>query len=951
MTKKIRCIILLVICFILATPAMDVQAAQSLRIYRYDLKKTMSYTDAQVKVTLNGVQVSEDTTPGILVNGYAMVSYKDVFVRSFVGAKATYSNNKLTLKKGDKTIVMTVGSKTAYVNGKATEMPIAPIKVKYYDAGLTKILVPSRFVATTLGYEYTWTKSTSTVAMVKSDALYLSYNGKDVEYTSTQGKVTINGKKIDLGYMPSIIINGIAMLRAKTVFADSVIGATYKYSSSTKSVILTRNDIVLKMTLDSKTAYVNDKKVTLEEAPTLITNRETGTSYVMVPGRSVATNLGLTYNWVSKTSEITTSESNSNNGATNGNNSSNNSTNNGTPNGGTTNGGATNGDSSNGSNSGEVESFETTKVELNSLSYTDSDTLYKGKNQTQIAEDATITETNQVYNVYQNSAFYYSNAEAFVIGTASKIKGITSSKDGMQITVVVSGASTTDQTLDTSLTGSLFVQQVTRKYNAATNNTEITFLLKSEYLNYDVFLEDNGCDASVIIYQNFLQRISTFASFQGDTQTGDAIIIEGVNPNSINVNKTGTVITLDLPYAYNTVGYQTMYAAGAKYLNNMFVVGSSNDYTGLIINLSEDTQYATKITNDQFIIELGSNITSDNNTTVTPDNSGNTGTDTVPTPTPDAGDNVTTENPSWSFDKDYSINDALNVYNYQIVIPKSTKITASDITHEDYYTENTFVIRIKGDYTSYLKNNLIKTNSSMIEDISISLTTDDETEIRITTSKLQGYIYTVGESNIYIRIGDPKKIYSFIAVLDPGHGGSAPGAIYNKTYEKDINYKILYTLGKQYFNSSNQKIKVYYTRWEDVDVSLKDRATLASKLGADIFVSLHMNANTSTSPSGTEVYYSTSNNKANKAGLTSYKMATLLSSAVSKAIGTTNRGAKSAKYTVVHSNTVPAVLIEMGFMSNANDYKKMTNLSTQKTAAKAIYETICQIADKYPTGR
>jgi len=162
---------------------------------------------------------------------------------------------------------------------------------------------------------------------------------------------------------------------------------------------------------------------------------------------------------------------------------------------------------------------------------------------------------------------------------------------------------------------------------------------------------------------------------------------------------------------------------------------------------------------------------------------------------------------------------------------------------------------------------------------------------------------------------------------------------------------MLYTIGRKYFDSDTSKIKAYYTRVTDKDVDLYDRAAFAKEVGAGLFVSLHMNASTSKSANGTEVYYSSSNNDKNRAGLSSSRLATLLVNNLSTVLGTSKRGTNTAKFVVVHRNTVPAVLIELGFMSNQNDFNKISNASYQETVAKTIYETLCDVFDQYPTGR
>ena len=151
---------------------------------------------------------------------------------------------------------------------------------------------------------------------------------------------------------------------------------------------------------------------------------------------------------------------------------------------------------------------------------------------------------------------------------------------------------------------------------------------------------------------------------------------------------------------------------------------------------------------------------------------------------------------------------------------------------------------------------------------------------------------------------------------------------------------------KDYFNSSSSPVKAYWTRTDDTFISLADRAKFAATVNADIFVSLHMNSSTSSAAKGTEVYYCSTNNAFNKAGLNSYRLATACLDSIVPAIGTSSRGVKSANYYVIKNNTVPAVLIELGFMSNSTDLNTITNKSIQQAAAKAIYDAIIKVSKK-----
>ncbi len=93
---------------------------------------------------------------------------------------------------------------------------------------------------------------------------------------------------------------------------------------------------------------------------------------------------------------------------------------------------------------------------------------------------------------------------------------------------------------------------------------------------------------------------------------------------------------------------------------------------------------------------------------------------------------------------------------------------------------------------------------------------------------------------------------------------------------------------------------------------LRDRAAFSEKVGADLFVSLHMNAHTNSSVKGTEVYYAKNNNSKNKAGLNSQMMAKFFLDNLLKTMGTKSRGVLDDRFTVIYRNTVPAVLVELG---------------------------------------
>jgi N-acetylmuramoyl-L-alanine amidase len=863
-------------------------AASGLRIYNYTTKKESTYTDKQIKVIMNGKTVTKEQMPGILVSGIAMVPYNDVFEKSEIAAECNYdkSEGTISISKYGKTLQMTIGSKKAKLNGQTVNLPVAPMKIKFMKDGLIKVLVPSRFISETLGLKYTWISNKSTVTIEKT-TLMLSYNGaKKFEYTGVLGKVTVNGKNINLGNMPSIITNNTAMLRAKWVFSNPAIGATYNYDNAKKKLTLTKGSTVLEMTVGDKTAYLNGNATKMDTAPMIIKNYSSGVSYLMVPGSFTASCLGFNYKWDNATrTSIITSQQVNNPGNSGG--------------------------SGNSPELGDSGVIIETGTVLNQW-VADTSVYSLSTELHELNEEAVGVNPAVLTSVTRDNSIVKKNAETFMIVANGSMGKITSSKSDKQLQVQVANLSATDMTYPMYGIYSNYVNTI-GTYANPTGQTTIMFdVLSSEY-TYDLSLSQDKQTLYVTVYYNSLTQ-----AVIGTNNAGDYVTLTGIKPLKVTMNQSTGYLNIDLPYTTNGIGDIYTNLVGSKYINLFYTIGTL-DKTQIVIGVNEGYEYyISEVDNKYSILFLTAGTVQQ-----------------PPTDTP----------------AQPGLSDQVDPNECEIIIPKPDGLNTSMITDEDYYFEKSFVLRLSGDFTGSINSSNIISTSGRVEDIRVNLNSNNETEIRIKTSKLQGYEYTMDDKNIYINIGDPKDIYPNIVILDPGHGGGANGAQYYDTKEKDLNYKILYTIGKKYFNQDTSKLKVYYTRIKDVDMSLSDRAAFAGKYGADLFVSLHMNANLNRTVYGTEVYYSSSNNSPNRAGLTSRALADLLCNKISGNLGTKNRGSRAERYTVVHKNTVPAVLIELGFLSTESDFKKLSDPTFQDNAAKTIYETLLEVFGNYPTGR
>ncbi len=298
-----------------------------------------------------------------------------------------------------------------------------------------------------------------------------------------------------------------------------------------------------------------------------------------------------------------------------------------------------------------------------------------------------------------------------------------------------------------------------------------------------------------------------------------------------------------------------------------------------------------------------------------------------------------------------SLTTTFSVAKFDLRIALPEKVSFSKVTATDQYWNNRFLILIPGNHVSFYKTNAPVKNNSVIKSVKVTKTAEGNTKITVTTSKLQGYrLQAATDSYFTVDIGAPKSIYKNIVMLDAGHGGKDNGAVKNGLKEKNLNYTILYTKAKQYFEANDSTVKAYWTRHTDKFINLYQRPKYSAKYNADLFVSLHMNSG-KRSANGTEVYYSRQNNKKNSAGLTSRVFAKKMLSTITTDLGTTRRGVKQAGFVVIKHNTVPSVLIELGFVSSKKDSNNLRKSAYQTRAAKSIYRGISNVFRAYPTKR
>ncbi|HYX09731.1 MAG TPA: N-acetylmuramoyl-L-alanine amidase [Bacteroidales bacterium] len=214
-------------------------------------------------------------------------------------------------------------------------------------------------------------------------------------------------------------------------------------------------------------------------------------------------------------------------------------------------------------------------------------------------------------------------------------------------------------------------------------------------------------------------------------------------------------------------------------------------------------------------------------------------------------------------------------------------------------------------------------------------------------------------------------------VIDAGHGGKDTGALGSFSYEKDVVLAIALKLG-EYIKQNFTDVKVIYTRDSDVFVPLHERADIANKNNADLFISIHANANDNHNAYGTETYamglhtnernlevakkensvitleddYTTRYEGFDPNSTESYIIFSLMQNTfLSQSLNFASfvqeefkdrarrldRGVKQAGFLVLWKTSMPSVLVETGFISNTSEEKFLNSETGQDYIASAIF--------------
>ena len=283
---------------------------------------------------------------------------------------------------------------------------------------------------------------------------------------------------------------------------------------------------------------------------------------------------------------------------------------------------------------------------------------------------------------------------------------------------------------------------------------------------------------------------------------------------------------------------------------------------------------------------------------------------------------------------------------------------------DNIYQLSSKVIRQNNEYFVHIDSFINIVNSSLQN---LSIISNSSEMIISSTTKTKN----VAIKNIDIE----KNKWKFSTIIiDPGHGGKDPGAVgYRGTLEKDIALDVAKRLEKKI--SKNMKVKTVLTRDEDIFLKLGERTRIANENNGSLFISIHANAATDRRASGFETFLIGPNK--NEAAVRvaarensvlelegvagkkltnedliqatiaqsafaskSEKFAALVQEEIGKRVQGKNRGVKQAGFYVLMGASMPNVLVELGFISNLAEEKKLRSSQYREVLATAIFRAL-----------
>lgn len=296
--------------------------------------------------------------------------------------------------------------------------------------------------------------------------------------------------------------------------------------------------------------------------------------------------------------------------------------------------------------------------------------------------------------------------------------------------------------------------------------------------------------------------------------------------------------------------------------------------------------------------------------------------------------------PEESKETNVQIDDDLDLPDDKLNIELPEGVADEDVEIENDYVGHTVYVRFPKAVNNYSENHIVRGSSDHIAGLSY-YKEDGKGVLEIKLDKACEHYYSYKDGFLRIEFMGLHDVYEQIVVIDAGHGGKQPGAVKKDINEKDLNLQIVQRLKELLDEVDEEKMKVFYTRLEDSNPSLQERAEMANQLQADLFISVHNNASASgkfTDLNGTMVLYSP-----DEQDDSSKRLAEICLKNVTASAGSQNKGlVKGDNIYIVRTSEVPVALIEVGYMTNTVELNNLCSAAYQKKVAQGIYNAIME---------
>jgi N-acetylmuramoyl-L-alanine amidase len=742
--------------------------------------------------------------------------------------------------------------------------------------------------------------------------LYLQYNGEVYKYRDRLITVEIDEKILQTGDMPAVLVNNTTMVPVREVFENEAIGATVNWNGATNEVYISYLDQFIVLKIDSKTAYVNNVPVELDVPAMLIQDMSKKYPKTMLPLRFVSESLGFDVEWKKDTftaeigtekamvsiSDIKTDDSET-----------------------------LNPPKADVDKDVDKDAITDNKVvsdvQLNELEGANAKrklptallsqpVVFNAMGNVGVIAEKKYTEADIVLEnhelVYIDDIDYVKKNEnmSFEINATGKITDVSSYtwEDKFIIEIVNADIELDKLIYEYGDSGVVTSVRIGSHINDDGDQyAKIVFDLNSLGNKFNLKLNENRDKLYVEAVENSIYKVEL-----KQNELGDYIDITGVNATNVKTFRLSNPsrIVFDMPNTKTLVGSQSNIAEG-QYVTSIRTSQFENTTARIVVEIDGQPDYK--------VIEVNDTTTRIQLTEPTYDN---------------ITYNNMNETPTIIIEKENTDN----------------SLSIDNITYQDNYLEREYVITLPGDYIDYFGSGKVEINDAIIEDITFKLNGKGNTEVVIKSKTIREFRIEDTGNVLVIKAYKPSELYSKVVVLDAGHGGKDPGAVVGPIREKDINLSVILELKK--ILDKDPSIKVYYTRLDDAYPSLNDRTVLANEVDADIFISLHCNAYL-TSFKGVETLFFPGPDTFE---MNSFEVADIFQKVFTDNTAMYNYKVKSRDNLYVLKHTyMPAIILEMGFLTNEHDRSFLTDQEYHDDLANGVSASIYEMFKQFPTGR